>query len=688
MNRIRRIEFLLATLILFVFDVAQLSAQTFTSTASASPSSITDNVSSTVTITVTNTGSALSDGNVELSIQNSSGTVEATNNWTGVNLAAGAKATYTYTYSPSTLSPGTYELEVGVFNTAWSTDYYWGVDGTITITLPAAPTGLTATAGNASVALSWTASSGATSYNVYRGTTSGGESSTALATGITTTTYTDSTAINGKKYYYEVAAVNSSGTSAKSNEASATPAAPTFTSTASASPSSIYDNGSSTITVTVTDTGSALSDGNVELSIQNSSGTVEATNNWTGVNLAAGGKATYSYTFSPSTLSPALTTPGTYQLEVGVFNTAWTTDYSWLVDGTVTIASSVPALSVSGNTLVDANGNTVILQGVDKMGTEYECENDAVFDNTGLNISNTTVPGAAFIQALASWNVNAVRIPLNEDCWLGINGVSVGGSAYQQPIIDFVNELNQNGMYAILDLHWNAGGTTVPTAQAGMADTDHSPAFWTSVATTFKGNNAVLFDLFNEPYISAWSCWLSGGCSTNGFTVAGMQQLLDNVRATGATNVVMIGGLSYANYLNEWLANEPVDTLNPPQIAASWHSYNEDDSNCSVSDVSCLQANWNNRLVGVPAAVPVVTGEFGEYDCTDTYDDILLPWMTQEGLSHLAWAFNVQATDPTVCTVPPDGLGPTNLISDSTGTPLAGGVGINAYYLQSGIGPY
>jgi hypothetical protein len=632
---------------------------------------------------------------VELSIQNSSGTVEATNNWTGVNLAAGGKATYSYTFSPSTLSPalttpGTYQLEVGVFNTAWTTDYSWLVDGTVTISpAPPAPTGLTATAGNASVALSWTASSGATSYNVYRGTTSGGESSTALATGITTTTYTDSTAVNGTKYYYEVAAVNGSGTSAKSNEASATPVATyTFTSTASASPSSITDNVSSTVTITVTNTGSALSDGNVELSIQNSSGTVEATSQWTGVNLAAGAKATYTYTFSPSTLSPALTTPGTYQLEVGVFNTAWTTDYSWLVDGTVTIASSVPALSVSGNTLVDANGNTVILQGVDKMGTEYECENDAVFDNTGLNISNTTVPGAAFIQALASWNVNAVRIPLNEDCWLGINGVSVGGSAYQQPIIDFVNELNQNGMYAILDLHWNAGGTTVPTAQAGMADTDHSPAFWTSVATTFKGNNAVLFDLFNEPYISAWSCWLSGGCSTNGFTVAGMQQLLDNVRATGATNVVMIGGLSYANYLNEWLANEPVDTLNPPQIAASWHSYNEDDSNCSVSDVSCLQANWNNRLVGVPAAVPVVTGEFGEYDCTDTYDDILLPWMTQEGLSHLAWAFNVQATDPTVCTVPPDGLGPTNLISDSTGTPLAGGVGINAYYLQSGIGPY
>jgi fibronectin type 3 domain-containing protein len=99
-----------------------------------------------------------------------------------------------------------------------------GTPNTVTtLTPPAAPTGLTATPGNATVALSWTASSGATSYNVYRGTTAGGESTTAIATGVTTASYTDSTAANGNKYYYKVAAVNGGGASALSNEASATP---------------------------------------------------------------------------------------------------------------------------------------------------------------------------------------------------------------------------------------------------------------------------------------------------------------------------------------------------------------------------------------------------------------------------------------------------------------------------------
>jgi hypothetical protein len=73
------------------------------------------------------------------------------------------------------------------------------------------------------VALSWTASSGATGYYVKRSTTSGAEAQIASAA---STTYTDTTAANGTLYYYMVSAYNSYGTSANSNEASATPSAP------------------------------------------------------------------------------------------------------------------------------------------------------------------------------------------------------------------------------------------------------------------------------------------------------------------------------------------------------------------------------------------------------------------------------------------------------------------------------
>ena len=101
-------------------------------------------------------------------------------------------------------------------------------------TAPGAPTGLTSTGGNGQVTLNWTAPSSnggvnITSYNVYRGTTSGGE--TKLTTGGCSglgavLTCTDTGLTNGQQYFYKVTAVNSIGEGPQSNEASATPAAP------------------------------------------------------------------------------------------------------------------------------------------------------------------------------------------------------------------------------------------------------------------------------------------------------------------------------------------------------------------------------------------------------------------------------------------------------------------------------
>ncbi|MBL8236050.1 MAG: DUF1800 family protein [Bryobacterales bacterium] len=94
------------------------------------------------------------------------------------------------------------------------------------IVAPPAPTLLTATAGNAQVVLTWAATAGAVSYNVYRGTTAGGQSGTPVVTGLTALTYTNTGLTNDTTYYYKIAAVNTGGTSPRSNELSAKPQAP------------------------------------------------------------------------------------------------------------------------------------------------------------------------------------------------------------------------------------------------------------------------------------------------------------------------------------------------------------------------------------------------------------------------------------------------------------------------------
>ena len=157
---------------------------------------------------------------------------------------------------------------------------------------------------------------------------------------------------------------------------------------------------------------------------------------------------------------------------------------------------------VSGNRLVDGSGQPLRLLGVNRSGTEYACvQGWGFFDGPS---------DAQSISAIAAWHTNAVRVPLNEDCWLGINGVNAtyGGTNYRNAVAGYVARLHAAGLVAVLDLHWNAPGGALATGQQVMADADHSPSFWSSVGAWFKNDPAVVFDLYNEPHDISWS-WKS-----------------------------------------------------------------------------------------------------------------------------------------------------------------------------------
>jgi hypothetical protein len=142
----------------------------------------------------------------------------------------------------ATIASGTNFTDTGLTN---GTTYYYTVAAVNAVgisassaeasatpaTVPSAPQALTATSGNGSATLSWSlpASNGGaavTGYDVYRGTTSGGESAIPIATDVSGTTFTDTGLTNGTTYYYTVAAINVAGVSPQSAEASATPIEP------------------------------------------------------------------------------------------------------------------------------------------------------------------------------------------------------------------------------------------------------------------------------------------------------------------------------------------------------------------------------------------------------------------------------------------------------------------------------
>ena len=334
----------------------------------------------------------------------------------------------------------------------------------------------------------------------------------------------------------------------------------------------------------------------------------------------------------------------------------------WLPAEHAAAAGPPGGLHVSGNRLLDSSGASVVLHGVDRSGSEYAC-----IQGFGFFDGPTDAPSIA---AMAAWHINAVRVPLNEDCWLGINDApsAYSGSAYQSAIEGYVTRLHAAGLVAILDLHWTAAGTSQSTGQQDMPDADHAPAFWTSVAAAFKTDSSAVFDLFNEPHDVSWSCWRDGGDCGIGYQVAGMQTLVSTVRATGATNPVLVGGLAYANDLSSWLAYRPSDPTG--NLLASWHSYNF--NACASS--SC----WDGQIAPVAAAVPLVAGEVGENDCAHGYLDSLLPWLDGHGAGYLGWGW-----DTFDCSSFPA------LISDYSGTPTNFGVGLRDHLtaLAAGTGP-
>ena len=324
-----------------------------------------------------------------------------------------------------------------------------------------------------------------------------------------------------------------------------------------------------------------------------------------------------------------------------------------------------PRPTVSGNQLIDARtGKTWAPHGANVPSLEYACVQGWTPN------ANFTLAGA---QAMASWGMDVVRFPLNEDCWLGTDGAPVSGSGtaaqYQARIAQWVGWAHQSGLAVIFDLHWSAPPGYYGIDQLSMTDSQ-SKTFWQQVAAAYRSDPSVMFELFNEPYQwldkeMNWDCWANGGCALRvanqsgawapasapgdaTFTAVGMKDLVAAVRGAGATQPVIVNGLNYANDLTGWLANAPGDS----QIIAGWHNY---------KGQGCAQTCWNSTITAVAAKVPVLITEFG-YETTDpAYFGQVMDWADARSIGYLPWAWWWNA-----------GTGPYQLLADAAFTPTAG----------------
>jgi aryl-phospho-beta-D-glucosidase BglC (GH1 family) len=477
-----------------------------------------------------------------------------------------------------------------------------------------------------------------------------------------------------------------------------------------------YTVAETTGTVSVTVNRSGGSDGAVTVQYATADGTAAAGSNYTagtGTLSWAASDASAKTVSIPVSSNPAFSGTKTFTLTLSsvaggaALGTPMAATVSINGSG-ATSSSTTLSIKVQGKHLIDGNGTTVQLRGADVSGLETVAIQ-------GWSHSDPWGGQSPNLQALKTWKLNAVRFPLNEASWLGLTtydwptGAETAGTPrnadpggnYKQTVINSVNAAVAAGFYVILDLHLSAPNASVPgisgkvptspQQQNPMADADHSPAFWTSVANTFKDNPAVIFDLFNEPHIdnftgvtgaledpTAWmalrdggTCtqWLAGTSNegtfivtTQSYQTAGMQSLVNAVRATGSTNVIMAAGVSWAQGTALWPTYAPTDPAN--QLAASWHAYPQGFSGPAAGLPGFGADNYTWALAILAAGYPIIIGETGDHSVPGTvgapFMANLLPWVDQQGVSTLGWTWNAW------------GAADDDLIKDTAGTPSDG----------------
>jgi endoglucanase len=296
-------------------------------------------------------------------------------------------------------------------------------------------------------------------------------------------------------------------------------------------------------------------------------------------------------------------------------------------------------LHTSGNRLLDSCNRPVILGGVNVPGLEWS----AIGTN---NVHSTEI-------ATGYWHARIIRVPLSEDRWFGKAPDSYDdGTNYRELVKDVVETARANGAYTILDLHWNdADEWGKNIGQHKMPD-QHSLLFWKSLASTYANVPWVLFDLYNETHDVSWDIWRDGGQVTDAvrgsgsktYQAAGMQQVLDTIRSTGARNVCLVGGLDWAADFTCLYNGHALKDHNGNGLIYSYHYYTV--KRYSVND-------WAGRMKKAARLVPVIVGEFGNgprglpSDHGTQWIRHVFEVIQDSGYSWTAWSFHPSA-GPTI----------------------------------------
>ncbi|MBN1782663.1 cellulase family glycosylhydrolase [bacterium] len=287
---------------------------------------------------------------------------------------------------------------------------------------------------------------------------------------------------------------------------------------------------------------------------------------------------------------------------------------------------TLPALHTESRWIMNDQGEKMLLRGVNIPGLEWDANESHVLQSFGI--------------AVDEWGCNLLRIPLSQDRWYGHGPEQRdNGVRYRALVDELVERALDKEVYIWLELHWNnAGEWGQNIGQHKMPDS-LSVLFWRDLAALYKNNPAVLFEIYNEPYNVSWEIWKHGGTVTEDVVVNGIatkltyrtpghQTLLDEIRATGANNLVIASGLDWGFDLSGIRSGYALDGEN---IVYDTHPY------------PWKNTNWDYYWGNTGDLLPLIVGEWGGDSGDEAYFKRLRDYMKARQFCWTAWCFHADA---------------------------------------------
>ncbi len=293
------------------------------------------------------------------------------------------------------------------------------------------------------------------------------------------------------------------------------------------------------------------------------------------------------------------------------------------------LSNGLPSLTALDNRIVAAgSGATVLLRGLNRSGLEYSEPDEQGF------LSAAAISRSEILTIVKEWGANIIRLPFNQD-WVLRGRGSWTAEAYRQALDQAICWASGFGAYTLLDLQWLDADRTYGGERNFVAPLPDMQSIdvWNLLATRYRGEPAVLYDIFNEPHdrlpddpyplnrengtaypadlyrvtMAEWQPWA--------------RKLIAAIRDVNPGSLIFVSGVNWGYDLR----GMPMDI---PRLVYSTHVY------------PARGSGWPEAFGHLAAKAPVFAGEWGGADSDLKWGKRLVDYFDSLQMGWTAWSWH------------------------------------------------